>query len=99
MRIDLGNPNGITGARSKRETASPSSSKGTDKREGVRDTLSFSSAAQQVDDLREKTKDIPTVRDSEVKAVRSQIEAGSYRPDSSSVVDGLLREHLRHAVV
>jgi negative regulator of flagellin synthesis FlgM len=99
MRIDLGNANGITGPRPKRDIASTQSSKGSEKQEGVRDTLFVSPAAQQVDDLREKIKFLPSVRSSEVDALRRQLDAGSYRPDSNSVAEGILREHTRRSSI
>jgi flagellar biosynthesis anti-sigma factor FlgM len=95
MRIDLGNANGIAGSRPKKDVAPTSSSKGTEKREGVRDTLSVSSTAQQVDDLRERIKILPSVRDPEVEAVRSQVGSGVYRPDAGVVAERLLSAHMR----
>jgi negative regulator of flagellin synthesis FlgM len=97
MQVTLGNADGILGPRPKKDAAPASSSKGAEKREGAHDTFSVSSGAQQVEDLRERIKILPSVRDSEVEAVRNNIEAGTYRPDSSVVAERLIFAHMRHS--
>jgi flagellar biosynthesis anti-sigma factor FlgM len=96
MKIALGNADGVMGPRPKKDAVPASSSKGAEKREGARDTVSVASTTAQVEDLRERIKILPSVRDPEVEAVRGQIGSGSYRPDAGAVADRLLFAHTRH---
>ena len=36
----------------------------------------------------------PDVRTEKLKALKRQLEAGTYHPDESAVAEGLIREHL-----
>ncbi|MCL1892812.1 MAG: flagellar biosynthesis anti-sigma factor FlgM [Holophagaceae bacterium] len=58
------------------------------------DVLSVSSAAQLVSGAHEKINEMPNVRTSGIEAVQNQLNSGNYRPDTSAVVDSLLREHI-----
>ena len=58
--------------------------------------VELSPQARQMADARKKAADIarstPDVREDRVAALKAQIAAGTYKPDSGKIADGILRE-------
>lgn len=60
---------------------------------GGEDTVSISSAHQEVQSLTASLANVPEVRTDRVNSLRSQIQQGQYQPSSQKVADAIVQEH------
>ena len=59
--------------------------------EGIRDVIKVSDRATTIRSLVERVGQLPEVRTDRVNQFRTLVQAGSYRPDATSIADALLK--------
>ena len=58
----------------------------------VEDKTQFSNRATKVGTLVERVKEVPDIRLERVEALRNQIAANQYKPDSKDIADAILKD-------